>query len=108
MGGGKHYWMAQLEGWTRSGVFERIDDAKDNGTVVEVWRSDGTTSDAVIIGCGFGGRTVEVKILCDPPLYKSVRTEVFLEDNPSFGPSLIVMTPLGELSAAERARKVSK
>lgn len=82
-------WVEQLRTWSEDGTSDRLVAAAKAGESVLVPRSGGSTSPGTILNFGFGGRTVELRIDVDPPLFKHIDTDLFLEANPRFGPHLL-------------------
>ena len=98
----KAYWVTQTEMWSADGTFDRLHTAMVNKEPVLIGRSDGSISVGHLVSVdGYGGRRVEVKIDDEKPLYKTAHTEVFLELNPTFGPSLLDLVPEEERKVLE-------
>ncbi len=98
------YWAIQLQTWTDNGTFDRITAAEKDGTAVMARRSSGAIVIGVVDGGGFAGRTTDVKFKTPEgkTLWKSMRTELFLELNPQFGPHLKELIPESEIDEYER------
>jgi hypothetical protein len=88
------WWVKQLEAWEAEGTMQRLATAGKSGQRVTIQRSDGSTSTGIITAiASFGGRVINVKIDCEPPLYKMIDTDYFLEANPGFGESHLDLRP---------------